>query len=84
MFIWRFSLLLFSSDSSSNGHFGVDSKDNDARNPIGELQEMTQKKMWPPPVYDFTDEIGPAHAREFVCVVKLFNVTEQGIYFICC
>jgi dsRNA-specific ribonuclease len=69
---------VFSSDSSNNGHFGVDSKDSDARNPIGELQEMTQKKMWPPPAYEFTDEIGPAHAREFVCVVKLFNVTEQG------
>lgn len=50
-----------------------------AGNPVGELQEMTQKRMWPPPVYDFTSEQGPPHAREFVCTVRLFNVAEQAV-----
>ncbi len=47
-------------------------------NPVGELQEMTQKKLWPPPVYEFTSEQGPPHAREFICTVRLFNLAEQG------
>lgn len=60
------------------GHFSMEPKENDGRNPVGELQEMTQKRLWPPPVYEFTNEIGPAHAREFVCNVRLFNICEQG------
>jgi len=64
----------------------MEPKENDGRNPVGELQEMTQKRLWPPPVYEFTNEIGPAHAREFVCNVRLFNICEQGDWsaaFIC-
>ena len=45
-------------------------------NPVGELQEMTQKRMWPPPVYHFTNEQGPPHAREFVCTVKILTLEE--------
>ena len=56
----------------------MEPKESDGRNPVGELQEMTQKRLWPPPVYEFTNEIGPAHAREFVCNVRLFNICEQG------
>ena len=63
---------------SNGGHFSMEPKENDGRNPVGELQEMTQKRLWPPPVYEFTSEIGPAHAREFVCNVRLFNICEQG------
>lgn len=48
-------------------------------NPVGELQEMTQKNLWAPPVYEFTSEQGPPHAREFVCTVKLGRVNEQGV-----
>lgn len=55
--------------------------DSLAGNPVGELQEVTQKRMWPPPVYDFTSEQGPPHAREFVCTVRLFNFAEQGLSF---
>ena len=62
----------------SSGQFSMQPKENDGRNPVGELQEMTQKRLWPPPVYEFTNEIGPAHAREFVCNVRLFNICEQG------
>ncbi|XP_064613874.1 interferon-inducible double-stranded RNA-dependent protein kinase activator A homolog isoform X2 [Liolophura sinensis] len=47
-------------------------------NPIGELQEFTQKKLIKPPVYEFADEQGPAHAREFVCIVKLGKHQEKG------
>jgi len=66
----------------SGGHFSMEPKENDGRNPVGELQEMTQKRLWPPPVYEFTNEIGPAHAREFVCNVRLFNICEQGTWFL--
>ena len=45
-------------------------------NPVGELQEMTQKRMWPPPVYSFTNEQGPPHAREFICTVKILTLEE--------
>jgi RISC-loading complex subunit TARBP2 len=53
---------------------------NDAMvgNPVGELQELTQKRLWPPPVYEFTSEQGPPHAREFVCTVKLMRLSEPG------
>ena len=43
---------------------------------------MTQKNLWAPPVYEFTSEQGPPHAREFVCTVKLGRVNEQGECFL--
>ena len=49
-------------------------------NPIGELQEYTQKNLLRPPVYQFIGEQGPPHAREFVCTVKLAKLTETGTY----
>ena len=66
-----------------NGQGGDDS----AGNPVGELQEMTQKRLWPPPIYDFTNEQGPPHAREFICTVRLQNLEEKGKEvqtWICC
>ncbi|XP_074658906.1 protein Loquacious-like [Tubulanus polymorphus] len=49
-------------------------------NPIGQLQELTQKKKWAPPIYEFAQEQGPAHSREFVCIVRLFNkIKETGL-----
>lgn len=47
-------------------------------NPVGELQELTQKRLWPPPIYDFTSEQGPPHARQFICTVRLWKCSEQG------
>ncbi|XP_045168050.1 RISC-loading complex subunit tarbp2-like isoform X2 [Mercenaria mercenaria] len=47
-------------------------------NPVGELQELTQKKLMKPPIYEFTSEQGPPHAREFVCIVKLGKIQEKG------
>ena len=49
-------------------------------NPIGELQEYTQKNLLRPPVYQFIGEQGPPHAREYVCTVKLAKLTETGAY----
>ena len=62
---------------------GADSNhmsDADIGNPVGELQESTQKKLWPPPIYEFAAEQGPPHAREFVCTVTLWNLRAQGKY----
>lgn len=47
-------------------------------NPVGELQEFTQKKLIKPPIYEFGNEEGPPHNREFVCTVKLGKFTEKG------
>ena len=58
----------------------VSSVDGGSGNPVGELQELTQKNLWAPPVYDFTSEQGPPHAREFVCTVKLGRLSEQGMW----
>ena len=52
-------------------------EDDSLGNPVGELQEMTQKRLWPPPVYSYSNEEGPAHAREFKCTVKILNVEEK-------
>jgi len=49
-------------------------------NPIGELQEYTQKNLLRPPQYQFIGEQGPPHAREFVCTVKLAKLQETGNY----
>jgi RISC-loading complex subunit TARBP2 len=48
-------------------------------NPIGELQEFTQKKLMKPPIYEFSNEQGPPHNREFVCTIKLGKYSEKGM-----
>ncbi|XP_063421940.1 protein Loquacious-like [Mytilus galloprovincialis] len=47
-------------------------------NPVGELQEFTQKRLLKPPVYEFSSDMGPPHAREFSCSVKLGKYSEKG------
>ena len=47
-------------------------------NPVGQLQELTQKKLMKPPIYEFNTEQGPPHAREFICIVKLGKIQEKG------
>lgn len=65
--------------SSTNNVQQTVTADGDAiGNPVGELQELTQKKLMKPPIYDFTSEQGPPHAREFVCTVKLGKIQEKG------
>lgn len=53
-------------------------KDDEPGNPIGELQEFTQKKLLKPPVYEFVTEQGPPHAREFICNIKLGKFSDRG------
>lgn len=78
------SVMLFSENGgepasvkSENGE-EVEDEESLVGNPVGELQEMTQKNLWPPPIYDYTSEQGPPHAREFICTVRLFQIAEQG------
>lgn len=52
-------------------------------NPIGELQEFTQKKLMKPPIYEFSNEQGPPHNREFVCTIKLGKFVEKGASLWC-
>ncbi|XP_005098097.1 RISC-loading complex subunit tarbp2 [Aplysia californica] len=54
------------------------SKDDEVGNPIGELQEFTQKKLLKPPIYEFVTEQGPPHAREFICNIKLGKFVDKG------
>jgi len=52
--------------------------DGQAGNPIGELQEMTQKRLWRPPIYEFEVEQIPPRARQFTCTVTLSKLTATG------
>jgi len=52
--------------------------DGQQGNPVGELQEMTQRRLWRPPVYEFTSEQGPPHARQFICTVHLWKLQHKG------
>ncbi|KAK3103697.1 hypothetical protein FSP39_021107 [Pinctada imbricata] len=65
----------YGSDQNQNSN---PSEDGDLGNPVGELQEFTQKKLMKPPVYEFNSEQGPPHNREFVCTVKMGKLTEKG------
>ena len=51
-------------------------------NPIGKLQEMTQKKYMAPPTYEFQDNGSPPHEREYLCTVKLLQYTSTGKHFL--
>ena len=52
--------------------------ESDTVNPVGELQELTQKKLWPPPIYECASEDGQPHERSFTCTVRLFGYMEMG------
>lgn len=43
----------------------------DMENPKGQLQEYSQKRWKISPTYRVIEEHGPAHAREYVCVVSI-------------
>jgi len=49
-----------------------------AGNPVGKLQEMTQKKYMAPPTYEFQDDGRPPHEREYTCTVKLLQYANNG------
>merc|ERR1719210_1008107 len=65
-------------DSLSTSEGKSSKKDDEPGNPIGELQEFTQKKLLKPPIYEFVTEQGPPHAREFICNIKLGKFADKG------
>lgn len=65
--------------SNSNTKSSPSSPPPTGSNPVGELQEMAQKNLWPPPIYDFTGEQGPPHQREFICTVRLCKSIQKGL-----
>lgn len=66
-------------DSPASGAIKTEPTGEDGiGNPIGELQEFTQKKLMKPPIYEFSNEQGPPHNREFVCTIKLGKYSEKG------
>lgn len=49
---------------------------DDEGNFVGQLQELCQKNMWPPPTYEFTTLPQPVH--EYHCVAKLWKWNCEG------
>lgn len=50
---------------------------SESENPKGQLQEYSQKRWKVSPTYQVIEEHGPAHAREYVCMVRI-NDQEFG------
>lgn len=48
-------------------------------NPVGQLQELTQKKLLPLPTYEFEMTPGPPGVREFTCTIHLLKLTQTGV-----
>jgi hypothetical protein len=48
-------------------------------NPIGDLLEITQKCSLRPPIFEYTEDDGPAHNKQFTCHIKFGDVTETGV-----
>jgi hypothetical protein len=49
-----------------------------SQNPVGELIEIAQRLSARPPEFEFGDEEGPAHNRQFTCHVKFGEILETG------
>lgn len=48
-------------------------------NPVGELQEMTQKRLWAPPSYEYSEEEDASpNTRDYICTVKVSTYAEVG------
>ncbi|XP_014664139.1 PREDICTED: RISC-loading complex subunit tarbp2-like isoform X2 [Priapulus caudatus] len=60
--------------SESNGEH----EDGIPGNPVGQLQELTMCRHWPPPRYDLVQEIGQPHEREFIILCKVLKWNELG------
>lgn len=48
-------------------------------NPIGDLLEITQKCSLRPPTFEFSEDDGPAHNKQFTCLIKFGDITETGV-----
>jgi len=55
-----------------------DQTSHPAENPVGKLQEITQKKYIAPPTYEFRDNGCPPHEREYSCTVTLLQYSNTG------
>jgi len=49
-----------------------------AENPVGQLQEVTQKKYIAPPTYEFRDNGCLPHEREYTCTVSVLQYSDNG------
>lgn len=47
-------------------------------NPVGDLIEIAQRKSLRPPDFEFGDEQGPPHNRQFICKVKFETIDDIG------
>ncbi|ESN93668.1 hypothetical protein HELRODRAFT_88345 [Helobdella robusta] len=47
-------------------------------NPIGKVQELSQKMLWSPPIYEFSLEKGQPHHKLFNCTVSLMKYSMKG------
>lgn len=68
------------SEGNVDGELKGDAADFDPDNPVGKLQEICMRKHWNPPVYNFEQEVGPPHDREFKysCTIENMNIVEHG------
>ncbi|KAK6166285.1 hypothetical protein SNE40_023018 [Patella caerulea] len=66
-------------DNDNSSGVGASADEDSLGNPIGELQEFTQKKLIKPPIYEYSCEQGPPHSREFKCTVKIGKFQEIGV-----
>jgi RISC-loading complex subunit TARBP2 len=53
-------------------------QNNEYLNPVGELLEFTQKYSIRPPVFEFGNEEGPPHNKQFICNATLGQCVEIG------
>jgi len=74
--VTAYVLVLFSHSFASTSD--QTSRPLPAVNPVGKLQEMTQKKYMAPPTYEFQDDGRPPHEREYTCIVKLLQYANTG------
>ena len=71
----------YESDTSANGaESGLDS-DLTKINPIGSLLELTQKFSLRPPAFEFGEEEGLPHNKQFVCTTAFGEFNEVFILF---
>lgn len=53
--------------------------DENVSNPVGKLQELTQRRYIAPPIYEITDNGLKPHERVYTCIVQLAHFAATGI-----
>lgn len=67
---------LLTSAQNNDRMSASDQTSHPAENPVGKLQEITQKKYIAPPTYEFQDNGCPPHEREYSCTVTLLQYSN--------